>query len=96
MNIIKKLLLTVALAGLTAAFMTGCACDKCNMKTSAQAKAYPLDHCLVSGEKFGDMGKTYTMDYQGQAITFCCKDCVKDFNKDPEKYMQKLSMAQGK
>ena len=28
--------------------------------------------------------------YKGQKVGFCCKDCVKDFNKDPEKYVKNM------
>lgn len=30
------------------------------------------------------------VDYQGKRIYFCCASCPEQFNKDPEKYMQKL------
>lgn len=36
------------------------------------------------------MGKSYVFTYQGQAIKLCCKSCLKDFNKDPDKYLAKL------
>lgn len=55
--------------------------------------AYPLDTCVVSGEKLGEMGKPYELDYKGQKVLFCCKDCVKKFNKDPEKYLAKIAEA---
>ena len=31
-----------------------------------------------------------TTIYKGQTIGFCCEDCIKDFNKDPEKYVAKM------
>lgn len=59
---------------------------------AAKAKPYPLDFCLVSDEKFEGSGMTpYEMNVNGQTIKFCCKSCVKDFNKDTKKYLQKLS-----
>jgi YHS domain-containing protein len=64
--------------------------------TNAPTKPYPLNYCLVSGDKIGDMGKPVTTNYLGQEIIFCCPDCVKDFNKDPKKYMKKLEEAQKK
>jgi len=43
--------------------------------------------CPVSGDKVGgDMGKPVYVDYKGQKIGFCCKDCLKDFKKNPDKY----------
>ncbi|MCU0770732.1 MAG: hypothetical protein MUE94_03030 [Verrucomicrobia bacterium] len=59
---------------------------------AAEPKPYPLDTCLVSGEKLGadpDM-KPYVFVHAGQEIKLCCKSCLKDFNADPEKYLAKL------
>lgn len=36
------------------------------------------------------MGQPVTLVYKGLEMKFCCKDCVKDFNKDPQKWMKKL------
>jgi hypothetical protein len=67
----------------------------------AQAEAaYPLNSCVVSEDKFdgGAMGKPRNYLYQvsGQPdrlIRLCCKDCVKDFTKDPSAYLKKLDAA---
>ena len=65
--------------------------------TNAMVKPYPLDYCLVSGDKIGgEMGKPIVTVYHGQEIKFCCKDCPPDFKKDPEKYMKKLAEAEAK
>ena len=62
---------------------------------SAPPKPYPLKTCVVSGDKIGgDMGKPVTNIYNGQQIIFCCKDCIKDFNKEPAKYLKKIADAQ--
>ncbi|MBC8107715.1 MAG: YHS domain-containing protein [Anaerolineae bacterium] len=31
-----------------------------------------------------------TVAYKGKTIGFCCKDCIKDFEKDPEKYVKNM------
>ena len=69
----------------------------------AKAKAeYPTDVCVVSDDKLGaDMGKPVDYIYRVEGkpdrlVTFCCKDCVKDFNKDPEKYLKILNEAAAK
>ncbi|CAN5573560.1 hypothetical protein BH09PLA1_BH09PLA1_02990 [soil metagenome] len=31
-----------------------------------------------------------TVLYKGQLIGFCCKDCIKDFEKNPEKYVKNM------
>jgi len=51
---------------------------------------YPLTTCVVSGETLGEMGKPIEYDYKGTMVKFCCKSCIPDFEKDPEKYLAKL------
>ena len=53
-------------------------------------KPYPLKTCIVSGEKLGEMGDPYVFTKDGQEIKLCCTNCLKDFNKDPDKYLKKL------
>ena len=38
----------------------------------------------------GGMGKPFKIVHDGQQIKFCCKNCVPEFAKDPEKYLSKL------
>lgn len=65
--------------------------------TAAKAKPYPLNTCLVSGEKLdGDMGKPYVFTYKGQEFKLCCPACKKDFDKDPAKYAKQLAEADRK
>jgi YHS domain-containing protein len=40
--------------------------------------------CLVTGE---DIDPKITTVYNGVTYGFCCPDCVKAFNKDPQKYL---------
>lgn len=55
---------------------------------------YPLDYCIVSGEKLnGEMGKPVNYDYHGRLIRFCCNGCVATFEKDPATYIAKLDSA---
>ncbi len=66
-------------------------------KKAAKAKPYPLKKCIVSDEEFGgDMGEPYVFTYKGQELKLCCKSCLKDFKKDPAKYMKKLDEAKKK
>jgi YHS domain-containing protein len=60
----------------------------------AAVKPYPLDYCLVSGDKIGAMGKPIVTVFQGQEIKFCCPDCPPEFKKNPDKYMKKLKDAE--
>jgi YHS domain-containing protein len=65
-------------------------------QANALVKPYPLNYCLVSGDKIGEMGEPAMTNYMGQEIKFCCADCVKDFNKNPKKYLKKLAKAEAK
>lgn len=56
----------------------------------AADKPYPLDTCIVSGNKLGTMGKVVVRSHEGQEIKFCCKPCVKKFEANPAKYLSKL------
>ena len=56
----------------------------------AAAKPYPKTTCIVSDEKLGEMGDAVVFVHEGQEVKFCCKSCVKDFKKDPAKYLKKL------
>ena len=86
----KKLVLTL----LTTTILLG-------MSFSGQAvdkkdSAYPLTTCVVSGEKLGGdpTMKPYTFTHDGQEVRLCCKSCLKDFKKEPAKYMAKIKAAQ--
>jgi len=68
-------------------------------------RAYLLKKCIVSGDKFDpDLGGPYVYIYKdkkvkgdvGREIKFCCKDCLKDFNKDPQGYLKKIDEAEAK
>ena len=54
-------------------------------------KPYPKDICIVSDNKLGSMGTPVTMVYDNQELKFCCKPCVRKFDKDPQKYLPKLA-----
>jgi YHS domain-containing protein len=65
--------------------------------TAEDKKAAPkpdkMTTCPVSGDKLGEMGKPYIFEYKGREVKLCCKDCKKDFDKDPAKYMKKIEAA---
>jgi len=60
-------------------------------------KTYPLTKCVVSDEKLGEHGKSVKVTApDGTDVYLCCKDCMKDFKKDPAKYAKMVTDAQGK
>ena len=69
----------------------------------ARAKAeYPLKTCVVSDEEIGgSMGEGIDYVYKqdgkpDRLVRFCCKDCRKDFDKEPAKYLKLIDEAAAK
>ena len=60
---------------------------------SGVPKSYPLKKCVVSDDKLGEHGKPVKVTYEGTDVYLCCKDCIKDFKKDPAKYAQMVKDA---
>ena len=84
----KIILLALVTIGLSAITFPASAEEK-----KAATKPYPLEKCIVSDEKLGEMGKPYVFTYEGQEIKLCCKSCEKDFKNAPAKYLKKLESA---
>lgn len=60
---------------------------------AAGKESYPLDKCVVSGEKLGEMGEPFPYVYKNQLVLFCCGNCVKTFEKEPAKYLSMIDAA---
>lgn len=45
--------------------------------------------CPVSGDKIED-GAALKVEDKGKVYNLCCKACMQDFKKDPDKYIQKI------
>src|SRR5262245_20151089 len=90
-NLTLLTLVGVVAAGLTLTSVASAADSK-------KAKPYPLKTCVVTDEEINDKGemKPYSFVHQGQEVKLCCKSCLKDFKKDPAKYMAKLDAAEKK
>ncbi len=54
---------------------------------------YPMTTCLVEDSKLDSMGEPFVHVHEGITVKFCCEGCLKDFNKDPAKYLAKLEAA---
>ncbi len=59
---------------------------------TADAKPYPLEVCIVSGEELGSMGDAVSIVHEGQTIKFCCDKCTPKFKEDPAKYLSQLEV----
>jgi len=87
------------LMALAAAALAGCGepdVDKPSMVAAPQiaremlhapAGGYPLEKCVVCGEKLGDKGNPFIFIHEGVEVRLCCPDCKKDFMADPEKHI---------
>ena len=95
-----KLTITTIMTGLAAAAaLTLTSCGDGNTASeestdtgapAVEKAAYPLDVCVVSGEKLGSMGEPYVITHEGTEVRFCCKECLPKFNEDPDKYVAML------
>ncbi len=75
--------------------------DGANPAAASKPVPYPLDTCVVSGDKLGgDMGApivfVYTNNGANQEIKFCCPMCKPTFLKEPDKYMKIIKEAEAK
>lgn len=82
---------------LAAVAMLGSTIATVRAADSAIPKSYPLKKCVVSDEALGEHGKPVKVTTpDGTDVYLCCKDCVKDFKKDPAKYGKMVKDAEGK
>jgi len=55
-------------------------------------KPYPLDTCLVMGEKLEKDSPSVVVE--GQEFKVCCGGCLKKIQKDPKAFLAKLAEAE--
>ena len=55
-----------------------------------QEKNYPIDTCLISGEKLGSMGDSVNFVMGNRLYRLCCKMCKKKVKAEPSKYRAML------
>jgi hypothetical protein len=88
-----KTLHRLATIAVLALLLTACNSEKKEEASLTPSADYPLKVCVVSGEKLGSMGKPHVVKHEGTEVQFCCKNCVKDFNADPKKFVAKIEAA---
>ena len=88
MKTIKNLTAIALLVSVFAAPVIGLAGEP-----AVKPKPDKLTTCPVSGDKLGEMGKPYVFVYQDREVKLCCKNCRKDFDKDPAKYIKLIEAA---
>ncbi len=57
---------------------------------AVKSQPYPLDTCVVSGQKLDANGGAVTKDIDGRQIKFCCNRCAGKFDADKATYIKKL------
>lgn len=60
---------------------------------AAQKPGYPLEVCLVSGGKLGEMAEPFDYVHENQLVRFCCPSCLDTFKAKPAEYLLKLRQA---
>jgi hypothetical protein len=93
MKLLNRIHTLVAGGGLALALVALTSTALAEDKKTEKPKPYPLDKCIVTDEKLGEMGKPFVFTHEGQEIKLCCKSCQKDFKKAPAKYLKKLEGA---
>lgn len=67
---------------------------KVDQQIIAQQKPnYPLDTCVVSGEKLGSMGEPVDVVVGNRLVRLCCAGCEDQVRAEPDKYIEKLDAA---
>jgi len=92
MKLVKNLTVAALTLTILGSPLAGIAAE--GKQPAKPAKPYTLTTCAVSGEKLGD--EAYTFTHEGREIKLCCKDCLKDFNKNPAKYLKKVDQEEAK
>ena len=59
-------------------------------KVETLISSYPLQTCFVSGDRLDDPIDAL---YGERLLRFCCKGCLRSFNKNPAKYLPKIDSA---
>ena len=76
---------TVCLALLAGFVISGCGPGE------EQAQAGPQTTCpMMDGNR---IDKKVHVDHNGKRVYFCCGECIKDFNADPEKNIKEMTDA---
>jgi len=63
--------------------------------TKQQMAHYPLTHCVVMEDDAlsGGHEEPVNLVYKNRLVRFCCAECPKEFEKNPDEYIRKLDAA---
>lgn len=49
---------------------------------------WPLDTCIVAGEKLGPLSEQVIFVHEGREVRTCCDQCLAKFKAEPEKFLK--------
>ncbi|QDU82929.1 YHS domain protein [Planctomycetes bacterium Pla163] len=58
-----------------------------------QLPYYPIDSCVVSGGRLGEMGDPIELIHRNRLVRLCCAGCLPKFNKDSDSFIATLDTA---
>ena len=96
MTFLTSILATVLLASPVTAPQDASAPARPAAAAAMVGDPYPLDTCIVSGEKLGPDAKVVVLSGQndplqnGRQLKFCCPKCEASFAAEPAKYVREL------
>ena len=95
----RVLRFTILLVGVSATAAVSAPTTAETAAATSRPPVYPLETCVVSGGKLGGMGKpvAYVYKQAGQpdrTVMFCCKACIRKFEKEPARFLAKLDAAE--
>lgn len=81
--------------------LAGCSDESATTNTDPPAQAepataeadYPLEVCVVSGEKLGSMGDPIEVTVQDHTFKLCCASCEDELRENPDKFIKVLEEA---
>lgn len=91
---LASLLVSVAMLAACGSDAEPAADDKPSTVTASNA--YPLDTCVISGQKLGDHGEVVEKTHDGVTVKLCCAGCEDKFNEDPAKFVALVTEAKAK
>lgn len=60
------------------------------IKTGGSADAKPANPQTICPIMGGKIDKKYSAEHAGKRVYFCCKGCVNEFKKNPDKYIKEM------
>lgn len=99
MEIRRTLFRSLAAAALLLPSLAGASENQASMSHTMKGEKastgyhYTLSTCPVSGQELEAMGDPVVYNYKGREIRFCCPGCIREFEKEPQKYIEKIDTA---